>query len=106
MYAKSAVNLMHMGSAAPTALADLFAIRPQTVEQTGTTRDGRAYIIWDWFSKYDIAVGWGYSDTSVIVVNIAGTTFVDKSNEFPSETLFTNMALAINTGKVPKRDVQ
>ena len=74
-------------------------------EIDGTTREQRALIMQLWMKDYQLDIG-DYPETLAIVLHVAGATFVDRSQEFPSESLFANVSLAINSGAVEKRDAR
>ena len=68
----------------------------------GSTKDGRARALWDWIHTYDIDLTM-YYQTETIVVTVAGVTFSDRKEDFPSELLFANVAMAVKSGAVEKR---
>jgi hypothetical protein len=83
----------------------MFELRenPSPDAHDAPTRHERAMIIVKWFNDYQIEIG-DYPSTQAITVTVSGATFVDKIEEYPSETLFANVALAIQCGAVAKLD--
>lgn len=63
------------------------------------TREERATIFRRWLHKYDVYIG-DYPDNNAIAVTFGGATFVDPVDQFPSEGLFSCLALAIQTGTI------
>ena len=68
----------------------------------GSTKEDRARALWDWIHTYDIDIAI-YEQTEAIVLTVAGATFADRKEEFPSELLFANVAMAVKSGAVEKR---
>lgn len=63
----------------------------------------RANQVKKWMQEYEIECV-DYPSVNALLLKVGGLDFVDKTKDFPSEKLFANIALAINTWNVPKRD--
>jgi hypothetical protein len=61
----------------------------------------RAHMMKEWLDTYDILVG-DYEGSAAVAVTVGGNTFVDRAEDFPSELLFANVTLAIESGNVAK----
>lgn len=81
----------------------MFEIGPTPAASDVPDRDTRARIFRRWLVEYEIELG-EYHSVLGLVVSVSGTPLgVDKIDEFPSEALFANVGLAIQTGGVSKR---
>jgi hypothetical protein len=67
-----------------------------------STQHDRARVLFDWTKVYDIELGF-YGETEAVAVTVAGATFVDKKEDFPSSLLFANVAMAVKSGTAEKR---
>ncbi len=85
-------------------LRDLLATDPVgSEEEIGTTRDGRAWLIKKWMRRYNNLTIAEYSGVGAVVVHCADATLTDRVTEFPSVALFVSVALAVQSGALPKK---